>query len=318
MFAESLVALVGLLSLQTAQPINTDGPFLNALPVARYVPAPSQPPSRKSMESLGVETTARSAAVLDVKSGEFLYEKDSNAAHPIASITKLVSAMVFLDSKPDLREVVTIQPEDDSHEGKAVLPTGEKLTKLDLLHALLIGSVNTAGNAIARTTGGTEAFVRAMNAKVRALGLPSASFVDPTGLDAHNVASAKDVSHILNAALMYSDIRDITKMDKIAFTGLATNKPYLIKSTNLLLDSFLNKGSYHVLAAKTGSLPEAGFCLAQATQNAFGNQIIAVVLGSATHLDRYEDVKALTYWTFQNYEWPSNGRYGFETQMDRP
>jgi len=307
MLAESLIALVGLVSLQ-ASSMSTNGPVLHELPVARYVSPVVLPPVRKGMESLGVVTSARSAAVLDIKSGEFLYEKSSGEVHPIASITKLMTAMVFLDSKPNLDELVTVAEEDDTHEGKPVLPIGEKFTKGELLHALLIGSVNMAGNTLARTTYGMDEFVKAMNAKARALHLSSAAFSEPTGLDARNQASAKDVARMLNAALMYADIRDITKMDKITLKGHTTNKPYVIKSTNLLLDSFLNKGAYHIVAAKTGSLPEAGFCLAQATKNADGNEIIAVVLGSDNHFSRYQDVKMLTYWTFQNFEWSKNAR----------
>jgi D-alanyl-D-alanine endopeptidase (penicillin-binding protein 7) len=120
-----------------------------------------------------------------------------------------------------------------------------------------------------------------MNAKAQILGMRQAHFDDPTGLDSNNQASAHDVALALRAALHYPEIREITKISKIQLIGRATAKPYLIDSTNLLLGSFLNRDPYRIVAGKTGSLPEAGFCLAQATEDKGGHEVIVVVLGSA-------------------------------------
>ncbi|MFA6429109.1 MAG: serine hydrolase [Patescibacteria group bacterium] len=309
MLAESLIALVGFISLR-AMPVGAaEMPAVNALPVARYAAPNVQPPLKRGTESLGVETTARSAAILDVKSGAFLVEKDANSAYPIASLTKLMTAMVLLDSKTNLQEEVTMDPADlPKEEGKSVFLPTERLTKRDLLRALLVGSVNSAGNAIARSwPEGEEAFIKAMNQKARTLGLRSAVYYDPTGLDARNQASARDVAIILRTALAYPEVRDITKLERVEIKGRSNNRTYVVKNTNLLLDSFLNKPPYRVIAAKTGSLPEAGYCLAQVTRNAEGNEIVAVVLGSDNHFARFQDAKVLTYWTFKNYEWPRSG-----------
>ena len=163
--------------------------------------------------------------------------------------------------------------------------------------------MNTAGNALARAYPGSQAaFVRAMNVKAADLGLQGASFADPTGLDRANVASAEDVARLLQRALAYDDIRSITKQPALDLKG-KTGRSYRILSTNLLLDSFLNKKPYAIVAAKTGSLPEAGYCFAQATQDDQGHELIAVTLGSDNHFSRYQDVKALTAWGFEAFAW---------------
>jgi D-alanyl-D-alanine endopeptidase (penicillin-binding protein 7) len=244
--------------------------------------------------------------VIDVATGRVLFEKGANIPHPIASLTKLVTAMTLLDDRPDMNVSVTILPEDDPHEGKTVLPIGGKFTRQELFHALLIGSVNIAGNALARSSeGGKTAFVERMNAKAKDLHLLQAKFVDPTGLEPENQASARDVATILRTALSYSEIRETTERSALTLTNRLTGKPIEISSTNLLLSSFLNKNPYRIVAAKTGSLPEAGFCLAQATRKEGAGEVISVVLGSENHFARFQDAKALTFWAFDSFTWPT-------------
>ncbi|MBP6944570.1 D-alanyl-D-alanine carboxypeptidase [Patescibacteria group bacterium] len=306
MFAESFVALASLLTFREARMPVAQPMVTQSLPVARYIPGP-RPPVKKDPNSFGIETTARAAVVMDVTSGEILYEKNAEATYPIASLTKLVTAMTVLDQKRDMEEVITILREDDPKEGKSVFPTGEQFTREELLKSLLVGSVNTAGNTLARAGGGMEPFVAAMNVKVQRLGMHRTHLLEPTGLDSNNQASAHDVAIALRAALHYPEIRDITKISKIELIGRATGKPYLLDSTNLLLSSFLNKNPYKIVAGKTGSLPEAGYCLAQATQDKQGHEVIVVVLGSDNHFSRFQDAKALTFWTFEQFTWPEKG-----------
>ncbi|MDO8583733.1 MAG: serine hydrolase [bacterium] len=306
MFAESLVALVGVLSVQAAKEPPSSALALNSLPVAKYVSSTiGGAPIKKDVNSFGVDITAKAGAVLDVNTGQLLYEKNANIAYPIASITKLITVMTILDSKIDLDEEVTVLPEDWASEGKSIFYPNERLTRRELMQAVLIGSVNAAAAALARSTGDHDAFIRAMNEKARSLNMSHAVFSDPTGLDPRNKASAKDVALALRASMNYTEIRDATEQDTYDVKGRASGKPYHINSTNLLLNSFLNKGGYHVVAGKTGSLPEAGYCLAQATKNEKGNQVIAVVLGSENHFSRFQDAKALTWWAFKTYQWPS-------------
>ncbi len=307
MFAESLITVLATAALQ-GHPVV---PSARAeLPVSKYVQPSIPAPVKRDIGSFGVAVSARSAVVMDVASGVTLYEKDAATAYPIASITKLMTAMVLLDERLDPEEVVTVTAEDTPSEGKMVFQIGERLTRRELLEALLVGSVNEAGNALGRTfPGGMEAFVRQMNRKSGELGLKEAVFTDPTGLDADNRGTARDVARMMRAALNYSEIREITDLQQIELRGRLNRRRYLIKSTNQLLGSFLNKAPYRIVVAKTGSLPEAGYCLAQTTKDGEGNEVIAVILGSDNHFARYDDVKALTFWAFKTYEWPKKAAW---------
>jgi len=302
------MVLIGSLALRIAKtaPVTS----LNSLPVAKYVSVTSEAPKKKNLSTLGIEVDAKATIVMDVESGQVLYERNSHAAYPVASLTKLISMMVFLDSKPNMDELVTIMPEDDGFDGKTVFPTGEQLTKRELFQSVLVGSVNEAANALARTTGGKDAFVVAMNKKARAIGMEQAFFMDPSGLNATNKASARDIALALREALHYPEMRETTGKAAVTMAGKSLNKKYSIRTTNLLLSSDLNKKPFQVVVAKTGTLPEAGYCMAQATQNVQGQEVIAVVLGGASHFSRFQDVKALTYWSFENFEWKNKQARG--------
>jgi D-alanyl-D-alanine endopeptidase (penicillin-binding protein 7) len=275
---------------------------VNSLPQSQDVVKPV-PPVKKNPKSLGIKTSGPSAFVADVASGAVLYAKDPHRVVPIASLTKLMTAMVFLDQKPDLSRTIVITDEDQDDQEKPVLLSGETVTLEDTLKAMLIGSVNAAAKALARTTVGTDKFVELMNEKAKALGLKSPTFVEPSGLDPGNQADAADVAAMLSIATSYPEIRSITKMSEVTIPSHLSPQPYDIKSTNLLLPTYLNKPPYKIIAAKTGSLPQAGYCMAQVTSNSDGHEIVAVELGSDNHFSRYQDIKALTTWAFQNYSW---------------
>ena len=221
---------------------------------------------------------------------------------PIASLTKLMTAMVVLDGNPDLNATITFADEDFKGESTAVFAPGDTITIDQAMHALLIGSVNVAGNALARSTMGKDAFVAAMNQKAKDLKLASPVFVDPTGVDTLNRGNAADVAAMLSIAISYPEIRGIVSQPSVT---VVTNegKSVAIKSTNLLLDSFLNKKPYKILGAKTGSLPEAGYDMAQITQDGNGHSIVAVIIASPNHFSRFADMKAVTAWTFDTYQW---------------
>src|SRR5574337_1784807 len=106
MFAESLLALLGILTLHSSVHPTPPVLALNELPIAKYVTGPNSGPTKKSLDSLGVDVTAKAAAVVDVASGQVLFEKDGETPYPIASLTKLMTAMTFLDTKPNLDEEV--------------------------------------------------------------------------------------------------------------------------------------------------------------------------------------------------------------------
>lgn len=278
---------------------------LNTLAVptlAQVVPARLAPPRKKRPQSVGIETTSQSVFVADISSGSVLYAKNPHKVMPIASLTKLMTAMVFLDTKPDLEERITFLSEDFDRESKAVFVPGETMIKGEALQALLIGSVNAAGNALARTSGGKENFVQAMNSKAKALKLASSVFTEPTGVDPQNRAHAADVAALLSSALSYPEIRAAAAKNGMVIKG-GTGNEYAIKSTNLLLTSFLNKEPYRIVGAKTGSLPQAGFCMAQITRDKDGHEVVVVNLSSENHFSRFQEVKALSAWAFESYEW---------------
>ncbi|MEK7655727.1 MAG: serine hydrolase [Patescibacteria group bacterium] len=274
---------------------------INSLPEAGVI-LRVQPPKKKRMESIGIATTGRAAFVADIKTGQVLYSKNPHDVMPIASLTKLMTAIVVIDSEVNLDESITFIKEDFYGEGKSVFVQGETMTRRDALRALLVGSVNAAGNALARTSKGMDPFVRAMNEKAHSLNLASPVFVDPTGVNPANKANAADVAAMLSIAMSYPELREIAALSSVTIKGGSGNA-YNIDSTNLLLPTFLNHDPYRIIGAKTGSLPEAGFCMAQITRNAEGHEIVVVTLASDNHFTRYQDIKGLTAWAFDTFEW---------------
>lgn len=300
-------------SLLTAIALNAN-PSTHAIPVALptiQTPPPVQAspvaPIKKRPESLRVEVSAKSALVADVSSGAVLLAKDAKVQRPIASITKLMTAMVILDQGLNGEGTLTLERGD--FQETSFFQAGDTLTRKDAFNVMLIGSVNEIANAFARTfPGGREAFLEAMRVKSEQLGLVSAVFEDASGVDSGSRGSAMDVAMMMRSALGYPEIRDASSvqgMDVKVTGGISgpNGRIVKVKPTNVLLASFLNKAPYQIVAAKTGSLPEAGYCLAQTTKNAEGKQIIAVVLGSPDHFSRFQDIKALTTWTFETYQW---------------
>jgi len=291
--------------LGMATPADAQIALRGSLPIAgaRTVEVRPAPPKKIHPESIGMRTTAQSAFVADIASGKVLYEKNPHRVLPVASLTKLVTAMVFLDTDPDLTRTVIVKEEDQDHESRQVYPDGEVLTLEDVLRSMLVGSVNTSANILARVTGG-DAFIDAMNTKVKDdMGLQSPVFVDPTGLDPKNQASAADVAAILSKALSYDKIREFSQLREVVVHSATSKKEYRVRSTNMLLSSYLNAKPYGIVVAKTGSLPEAGFNMAQVTKNEEGHQIVAVELGSTDTFSRFQDIKALTTWAFDTYRW---------------
>lgn len=302
-------ALIGLLAAFTlmspahaAMSFSAGDAFLKPLPdAAPSARAAAKPPTKRRIGSMGVETASKAVFVADVETGSVLYAKKPHDVLPIASLTKLMTAMVVLDRNPDLKATVTFADEDFRGEGTSVFAPGETITVDDALRALLVGSVNAAGNMLARTSVGREAFVAVMNQKVKDLKLATPVFMDPTGVDISNRASAADVAAMITIAMSYPEIRQIAALPSV--TVRAQKKTYAIASTNLLLGSFLNKKPYRIVGAKTGSLPQAGYSMAQITENEAGHAVVAVIFSSPNHFSRFQDMKAVTAWAFDAYEW---------------
>jgi D-alanyl-D-alanine endopeptidase (penicillin-binding protein 7) len=266
-------------------------------------PVPPVPPRKKDPNRLGVATSGKSVFLADVGSGGVLYTKDPHTVRPIASLTKLMTAIVIMESPNKLEGNLTFEEQDFDHEGKPVFQVGETFSRKDAFRTLLVGSVNASGNALARTSGLTrEEFIARMNEKAKELDLTSFRFVEPTGLRAENQGNAADVAALITIALRYPEIRAVLD-NPVADIKTQAGKPYRIDSTNLLLSTYLNKSPFKIIGAKTGSLPEAGFNMAQVTRDGQGHEVVAVLLGSDNHFSRYRDIKVLTGWAFDAYQW---------------
>lgn len=202
------------------------------------------------------------ALVLDLNRDQVLYAKNASRPMPIASITKLMTAMVILDAKLAPNEKITITEDDKDRlrHSRSRLPVGAVLTRDELLHLALVGSENRAAAALGRTyPDGKTAFLKAMNRKARSLGMARSKFLDPTGLDAGNTASAEDLVRMLQAAYAYPRIRAITTLPSYTVTTEGKVKEIKVNNTNLLVRK--PRRTWDIGLSKTGFIREAGRCL---------------------------------------------------------
>ena len=236
----------------------------------------------------------RSASVLvqDAESGEIVLNKNSDAIVPIASITKLMTAMVTLDRGLDLQQGVVISSDDiDAIKGtRSRLRTGSMLTRDQLLLLALMASENRAAHALGRTyPGGLDAFVAAMNAKAAALGMKDSRFVDPTGLSSSNVSSARDLAKLVRAAHSYELIRQYSTTDRA--TVVPMGRPVSFHNTNGLVRA----GQWEIGLSKTGYIKEAGRCLVMRVKLA-SKDLIVVLLDSWGKQSRIGDANRIRKW----------------------
>ncbi len=264
---------------------------------------PHSPQKIEESKSLGIETTARAALVFDKAAGEILFDKNSGEKLSLASLTKLMTALVILDEKPEWGKYIKLAYADNREGGIVYARPPEEVTMENLFKMMLVGSVNNAAAAIARSTGMTEeAFVVKMNNKARELDMNNTIFVDPTGLLPENKSTARDIAKLLANALDREEIKEAVVQKKYIFSPRKSSNTYYVKSTNELLWSFLNEEPYTLIGGKTGYIEESGYNLAVEVERE-GHKIVAVVLGSASAEDRFKEVKGLTDWTFENYKW---------------
>lgn len=260
-------------------------------------------PVRINPESLGIQTTAKSLLVVDDASQTVLYAKDGATPRSIASITKLMTALVFLDHNPGWDTVVTMEQTDQRAGGQVYLLTGERATVENIWHAMLISSANEAAVALSRVANVPD-FVGAMNAKAQELGMADSHFVDPSGVEAGNTASAHDLYKLINAAYSRPEIAETTQMPEDSFAIQNRKRTVWLTSTNRLLDSFVNQPPYQVLGAKTGFLEEAGYCMTIKVRYNDQRNLSLILLGANEQTDRWQEVKGVLDWVLRNYEWP--------------
>ncbi|MES9843759.1 MAG: D-alanyl-D-alanine endopeptidase [Candidatus Sedimenticola sp. 6PFRAG5] len=236
---------------------------------------------------------SKSALVMD-SSGNTVYAKDIDQPRPIASITKLMTAMVILDSGASLDEKVRITKQDRDLQKLtgSRLKYGATLKRKELLMVALLASDNRAAAALARTyPGGRKAFIKAMNKKARALGMHQSRFTDPTGLDAGNLASARDLAKMIHSAMAYPLIRKATTTRKLEVYPYKGRGALRFGNTNRLLKN----QNWKIRLSKTGYINESGRCLVMMADIA-EKPLMIVLLDSFGKLTPFGDSNRLRNW----------------------
>jgi D-alanyl-D-alanine endopeptidase (penicillin-binding protein 7) len=230
-----------------------------------------------------------SALVQDAATGEIVIDKNSETVTPIASITKLMTAMVIIDSGLDLDARIVLERGDiDSKKGsRSRLNTGAILSRGDLMLLALMASENRAAAALGRTyPGGQSAFVAAMNAKAAELGMSDTRFNDPTGLSPHNVSSARDLAKLVRTAHEYPLIREFSTTERT--TVKVQGRPIAFRNTNGLV----RNSQWEIGLSKTGYISEAGRCLVMQVRVA-SKDLIVVLLDSWGKQSRIGDAQRI-------------------------
>lgn len=239
-----------------------------------------------------LELKSSVAFVMDQETNEVLFSKNSQAVLPIASLTKLMTALIVTEAKLPLDEVLTVTQDDvDTEKGSSSrLTVGTQLTRGEMLHLALMSSENRAAHALGRTyPGGLDVFVAAMNRKTVELGMANTRYVEPTGLSSRNQSSARDLATLVNAAHNYSLIRELSTSPE---HQVAVGRRQLqFRNTNGLV----RNPEWDISLQKTGYISEAGRCLVMQAKLA-GRQLIMVFLDSAGKYSRIGDAERVRRW----------------------
>ncbi|HNZ86170.1 MAG TPA: serine hydrolase [bacterium] len=256
-------------------------------------------PKKLINDSLGVRVGAKSVLVKDLNTDKILFSKNKDEKRQIASITKLMSAIIIKDLNVDPEKLVEITSSDNVGDfSKTKISPGDKIKFKDLLSASLVVSSNSGMLcAIKNSDISEEEFVKKMNQKVEELNLKNTHFDDATGLSNKNVSTADEILKITKIAFSYPDIELETAQKKYSFTT-DTGKTIEVKNTNELIGSYLD-----IKAGKTGYTEEAGYCLVSKVGYDNKGPILVVVLGSDSHFERFSDLKDVSSWVFNNYVW---------------
>ena len=234
------------------------------------------------------------ALIINQNTGEVVFSKNTQTAAPIASITKLMTAMVVLDARLSPDDDLTISNEDVDYvkRSSSRLAVGTVLTRNDMLHLALMASENRAASAVARYyPGGKQAFIKAMNVKALEIGATHTHFVDSTGLNGNNVASAEDLAKLVQAAYQYPEIRAATTSpSREVYIG---NNSYGVNFNNT--NGLVRAGEWQIGLSKTGYTSEAGRCLVMQA-NIAGEPMIIVLLDSNGKLTRIGDANRIRKW----------------------
>lgn len=289
-----------LISTYTAQPDNTEF-------VQKFIMAP-QPRLEVMPQAIDFDTgpvlQSEVAAVMDESTGAILWEKDAHSLHPLASMTKLVTALTALDYIDNWKDSYAMQSDENGLIGaRLAAGTGDMFTKKDILAATMIASANNAALALARSTGlSDEDFVIAMNAKAQELGMKDSYFVEPTGLGAKNHTTAIDIAIAMRTIQEYPLVVNLMKQKEYhlqRLNGPEENRDVVVRTTNRLLKNDLPLA----LIGKTGFTYEAGYCMVSIGEDDQGNRVIVSLMGGPDETIRFDENYELIEWAFAHYKW---------------
>jgi D-alanyl-D-alanine endopeptidase (penicillin-binding protein 7) len=262
--------------------------------------AEAKTPRYRTDEAGNVVPDVRAAAaiVLDPATGKVLYEENAQDERSIASITKVMTAIVFLESATDLNQEVQILRTDTVRASTTYLKTNDRVRISDLLHLLLIPSDNAAARALARISPlGYDGFIARMNQKADDLGLNQTAYTDPSGLLSDNISSAYDMARLIAFAAEDDRIGPIMRTPEYSFRT-AKGRIVTVRSTNQILRA----GDFDVVGGKTGFISKAGYCLATLLKMPEGPSLAVVVLGATSNLGRFWETRHLVEWLSEKLE----------------
>lgn len=236
------------------------------------------------------EVRAKAAIIYNPTTGKVLWQENSQGQLSIASLTKVMTTIVFMEQHPDLTREAVISINDVRRASITYIRSKERVVVRDLLHLALIASDNAAARALARISPwGTAGFIERMNEKAKELGLWNTRFTDPSGLDGGNVSSAYDMSRLIAYVSNNKQICEI--MRKESYQIRTNRRRVTVRSTNKLLG-----GNLDVRAGKTGYIRKAGFCLAALLHLPEIDRVAVVVLGAQSNAGRFREAKKLVDW----------------------
>jgi D-alanyl-D-alanine endopeptidase (penicillin-binding protein 7) len=238
------------------------------------------------------DVRAAAAIIYNPVTNQVLWEENSQSQRSIASITKVMTATVFLENNPDMSQLVTVARSDVFQASTTHLHANDKVTTDGLLHLLLIASDNAAARALARVSPyGSEGFVTRMNEKAAELGLQATHYADPSGLLSENVSSAYDMARLITHASQDERVSSVMRMSE--YTVYSGKRAITFRSTNHLL----REGDVDVRAGKTGFISKAGYCLATVLRLPHSGQDVAVVVfGARSNAGRFMESRNLLNW----------------------
>ncbi|MFC1721579.1 D-alanyl-D-alanine carboxypeptidase family protein [Patescibacteria group bacterium] len=246
--------------------------------------------------------SSAAAVAIDAKTGTVLYQKNANDQRSIASLTKLMTAQVFLDNNPGWEKQVMIMASDNVGGASIDLRAGEIITVKDLFWTMLVGSKNNAVKALVRSTGFSEVdFVAQMNKQAAAWGLTQTGFTEPTGLSADNVSSARDYARLSQRVLQRPEVMQASASANYTVQTLNTNRVIGVRNTNRLTEG----SRYYISGGKTGFTYEAGYCLMTRFRpnTSSSAEIITVLLGDTVYGRLFSNTEAVGNWVYNTFSW---------------